>query len=101
MSKRKGVMDIRAYARRHTETAVKTLVSIASCSKSPPAARVAASTALLDRGWGRAAQFVELSGEVTLERIERVIVDDRPALQVTDIDAYGNALTQEAKPLTH
>ena len=48
-----------------------------------------------------ATQQIEHSGEVTLERIERVIVDDRPALQVTDIDAYGNALTQEAKQLTH
>ena len=84
MSKRKGVMDIRAYARQHTETAIKTLVSIAACSKSPPAARVAASSALLDRGWGKAAQYIEHSGEVAVERIERVIVDDRPAAVSVD-----------------
>ena len=82
--------DIKSLARRHTQTALNTLKSIAACRKSPAAARVAASVALLDRGWGRASQYVEVSGEVALERIERVIVEDRPA-----------PVEQPAKPLVH
>ncbi|MEE8203528.1 MAG: hypothetical protein V3R74_07195, partial [Alphaproteobacteria bacterium] len=39
-----------------TEKAVKVLVGIMSQSKAPAAARVAAANALLDRGWGKAAQ---------------------------------------------
>jgi hypothetical protein len=35
---------------------VKVLAGIASSEDAPPAARVAAVTALFDRGWGRAAQ---------------------------------------------
>ena len=35
---------------------VKVLAGIASAEDAPPAARVAAANALLDRGWGRAPQ---------------------------------------------
>jgi hypothetical protein len=35
---------------------VKVLAGIASAEDAPPAARVAAVTALLDRGWGKAVQ---------------------------------------------
>ena len=46
---------IKTLARSHTETAVKTLVSIAEDGKQE-SARVAAATALLDRGWGKPTQ---------------------------------------------
>ena len=32
--------------------------------KAPPAARVMAANALLDRGWGKAAQLVAVDGEI-------------------------------------
>ena len=51
----KVIEDIRALARQHTEAAVNTLVSIAEDGKQE-SARVAAATALLDRGWGRPTQ---------------------------------------------
>jgi hypothetical protein len=44
--------NIRSLARAHTELAVRTLTGIASSGTSE-SARVAAATALLDRGWGR------------------------------------------------
>ncbi|NIA67787.1 hypothetical protein HBA54_04215 [Pelagibius litoralis] len=57
----KAKTDIRSLARTHTEAAVKTLVGIMNQPKAQPAARVAAANALLDRGWGKAAQ--PLTGE--------------------------------------
>jgi hypothetical protein len=56
--------DIAALARTHTEAALNTLVEICGNPKATPAARVAAATAILDRGWGKARQPLEHSGEV-------------------------------------
>jgi glycerol-3-phosphate O-acyltransferase len=51
--------DIRSLARAHTETAIRTLAGIMEQAAAPHAARVAAAQALLDRGWGKAVQYVE------------------------------------------
>src|SRR5207248_10062591 len=48
----KIIEDIRALAREHTATAINALVRIAESGKQE-SARVAAASALLDRGWGR------------------------------------------------
>lgn len=48
--------NIKSLARAHTESAVNVLKNIANNRKAPPSSRVAAATALLDRGWGRPAQ---------------------------------------------
>lgn len=55
----KSDASIRELARNHTESALQTLVEIAQNKKSPPSARVHAAVALLDRGWGKPAQFIE------------------------------------------
>jgi hypothetical protein len=49
----KEVGHIRELARQHTAVAIETLVNVMKNAKAPPAARVAASNALLDRGYGR------------------------------------------------
>lgn len=54
----KSITDIRAEARKHTAKALRVLSGIASQPKAPPAARVSAATALLDRAWGKPAQAV-------------------------------------------
>lgn len=54
--------EIQAIARDYTTAALKTLAMIAKSGKKE-SARVAAATALLDRGWGRPRQAVEHSGE--------------------------------------
>ncbi len=54
----KAQANIRSLARAHTETAVKTLAGIMMQPKAPPQARVAASTAILDRGWGKPSQIM-------------------------------------------
>lgn len=66
----KATAEIRSLARAHTEKAVKVLVGIMSQPKTPAAARVSAAQALLDRGWGKAAQVMagdEEGGPVKLE----------------------------------
>ena len=55
----KGLSEVIALAREHTELAITTLVDIAQQTKAAPAARVAAASALLDRGWGKPAQATE------------------------------------------
>lgn len=73
-------------ARTHTEVALNALVAVASGGESE-SARVGAAVALLDRGYGRPRQAVELSGDgggpVKVQRIERVVIDPE------DTDAEG------------
>jgi hypothetical protein len=45
--------------RKYTSEAIKTLATIMRNAKAPPAARTAAASALLDRGYGRPAQAIE------------------------------------------
>ena len=54
----KAKAEIRSLARVHTAKAIRTLVAIMKQTKAPPAARIAAANALLDRGWGKAPQTV-------------------------------------------
>ena len=50
------VGDLRELAREYTEVAINTLSEITQDTNAPPAARVAASCALLDRGYGKPMQ---------------------------------------------
>jgi hypothetical protein len=52
----KSVPDVRSLARSFTTLAVNTLAGIARSPKCPPAARVTAAIALLDRGYGKPLQ---------------------------------------------
>lgn len=58
----KKLAELEEAAQAHTLVALDTLARIAVGEKYPPAARVAASCALLDRGWGKARQAVEIAG---------------------------------------
>lgn len=73
----KSITDVRAEARKHTGTAIRVLTGIASNDEAPPAARVTAAQALLDRGWGKATQPISGDAEnpLKIEIIERVIID--------------------------
>jgi hypothetical protein len=73
----KTLTEIRSAARSHTRTAINTLVGVMRSKDATHAARVSAANAILDRGWGKAAQALENSDEGALElvhKIERVIV---------------------------
>jgi hypothetical protein len=54
----KALAEVHEAARAHTDTAVATLARICGDETAPPAAQVAAATALLDRGWGRPMQAI-------------------------------------------
>jgi hypothetical protein len=53
--------QVREIARRYTSMAIETLAAIMVDEKAPPAARVTASIAILDRGYGRPAQALDLN----------------------------------------
>lgn len=57
--------DIKALAQEYGADAISTIVGIMNTSEND-AARLAAAKELIDRGYGRASQAVELSGEVGL-----------------------------------
>lgn len=67
--------DIRSLARKHTAQAIKTLAGIMSQPKAPAAARVSAASAILDRGWGKPPQALDLTHDVsdTLAELMREI----------------------------
>jgi hypothetical protein len=58
----KVLRQVEELAREQTADALKTLETIHKNIKAPPAARVAAANALLDRGWGKARQALEMGG---------------------------------------
>ena len=73
----KTITEIRSLARSHTRTAINVLVGVMRSKDATHAARVSAANAILDRGWGKAAQAMGSSDDGAVElihRIERVIV---------------------------
>jgi len=52
--------DLAELARAHTPAALATLAEIMSDKSAQPSARVAAASAILDRGWGKAPQSLDL-----------------------------------------
>jgi len=56
----KALRQVEELAREQTMDALQTLETIHKNPKAPPAARVAAANALLDRGWGKSRQALEM-----------------------------------------
>ncbi len=65
----KIIADVKAAARELTPQALETLQAVMNDPKAPPAARVGAATAVLDRGWGRPTQSLEGQVGLTFERM--------------------------------
>jgi hypothetical protein len=59
----KGVAEVMALARTYTKAAIETLVGIMQDEQAPKPARVAAASAILDRGYGKPPQAIEHSGD--------------------------------------
>lgn len=64
------VGDVRDLARARTVEAITVLSDIMNDPDTPPAARVTAAVALLDRGWGRPQQGIELSRRAEVKPID-------------------------------
>jgi hypothetical protein len=71
----KTVTEIRSIARSHTRTAINVLVGIMRSKDATADARVSAANAILDRGWGKAAQALENGDDGPLELIHRIESD--------------------------
>jgi pyruvate dehydrogenase complex dehydrogenase (E1) component len=59
----KIIGELKELAAQHTPQAIQTLANIMNDAEAPPAARVAASTALLDRVYGRPSQNIDAKVE--------------------------------------
>lgn len=78
---KRTLTEIRSLARSHTRSAINALVGVMRSKDATHAARVSAANAILDRGWGKAAQAAE-NGDNAYElvhRIERVIIHPEDA----------------------
>jgi hypothetical protein len=72
--------EIRSLARQYTKQAIRTLAHVMREPKAPPVARVMAANSLLDRGWGKAAQLVDVQGEIRqLVEVKLNVVQAAPA----------------------
>jgi hypothetical protein len=65
--------ELRELAKAQTAEALKTLAQVMRSKKSPAAARVMAANSILDRGYGKPAQQIGLSGEVAITMADLVL----------------------------
>ena len=95
------VGHVRELARQRTEKAVETLETIMEDPKAPAAARVTAAQALLDRGWGRAPQTLNVGNpskdvkDMTDEELDAQIAEVEARLPPAQRDLLRAALRYE------
>jgi hypothetical protein len=96
----KAPLEIRSLARQHTDLAIRTLVQVAASKKAPESSRVAAASALLDRGWGKPKQEVEINQEVSISLADSLAkiaqLEHRQILDITPIDDDGALSIQDS-----
>jgi hypothetical protein len=101
MGQRKSRTEIASLARAHTETVINVLISLVTREDVAPAARISAGLALLDRGWGKPTQKVEVDDDrPRIIEIINTIIDPRPNPELPqqpgrrlpnwDYDRYGD-----------
>jgi Family of unknown function (DUF5681) len=85
----KAVASLQLAARGHMHAALKTLIVIAKKGKSE-ASRVAAATALLDRGFGRPIQSVEMTMDAgMIQKKLNELSDAELAMLEERVQAFG------------
>lgn len=98
---RKSRTEIASLARGYTETVIKVLAGLVTREDVAPTARIAAGLALLDRGWGKPTQKVEVDDDrPRIIEIVNTIIDPRPNPELPqqpgrrlpnwDYDRYGD-----------
>jgi len=73
---RKVIADVKAAAKELTPDALDTLKAAMTAPTAPWAARVSAALAILDRGWGKPGQAVEIAGEIVAEHVKLDLMSD-------------------------
>ena len=100
----KALKDVEAAAREHTDLAIKTLARICGDAKAPEAAQIAAATTLLNRGYGKPRQVVDLNTNVSDlpdDALQRRIAERLAELLAAGPGAAGTdgrGPTQDAAP---
>lgn len=61
------VTQVMELAREYTTDAIDALKNVLKSADSPPAAKVSAATVILDRGWGKPKETVDMTVKQTLE----------------------------------
>jgi hypothetical protein len=81
--------DVRELAKSYAPGAIETLKKVMDDPKAPPAARVGAATAILDRGWGKPTQPVDANVnffEALPDHEQRALLAALTALQAEEED---------------
>ena len=82
----KVVGEVQALARGYTSRAVETLRGIMENIKAPPAARIAAAIAILDRAFGRPHQMSEI---VTVQKPVSEMSDEELIARIRKLEEDG------------
>lgn len=94
------IRDIRDAAKGHTRTALNVLIKCMTDHDTPPAARIAAATAILDRGWGKPQQSLEARigvenvGATAAEVLMRLTEQAKQAREARIVDVTPATSTQ-------
>ena len=68
-------VDVKSLARAYAAKSVKTLAGLMSSKATAPSARIAAAGMLLDRGFGKPQQSVDIAAKLEFTEIIRKIID--------------------------
>jgi hypothetical protein len=82
--------ELEREARKHTELALNTLVQICGNEDCPAASRVSAAKEILDRGWGKAKQTVDLNGMVNVGQLDNQELDETIRRELAAFLISGN-----------
>ncbi len=98
-----GYADLEREARKHTELALNTLVQICGNEDCPAASRVSAAKEILDRGWGKAKQTVDLNGMVNVGQLDNQELDEtiRRELAAVIVGGTDGEASEERKGLVN
>lgn len=87
-------IDLAVLAQKHAEKAITTLVEVMSDERATPAARVSAASEILDRGFGRAPQSLDVKHDISFsEQFEDFImsISSRRSAPMIDVQASDAA----------
>lgn len=85
---------VRDLARRYTQDAIEALVSLMADPATPPAARVSAAVALLDRGHGKPAQSLDMRVDAADPAVAHIEA-------IKSLAARRKAAETDGEPTTH
>jgi len=91
---RRIVADVKALARAIAPEAVETLKSVMLDTKAPPAARIGAATAILDRGYGKPNQTVDVTSILATLDLSKLSDEELEQLAALVSLAAGHAIDE-------